>query len=85
MPGITIRRGCDLDKDRQIRMLISPLFLIASIVWEAYLSGDLGQFFHATTANAESASLKTVLSILGVVGVGKLPVGYAMGVLTLCL
>jgi hypothetical protein len=73
-----------MDKDRQIRMLIPPFFLIASVVWEAYLSGDLWQYLHATTSGADSASLKTVLSILAVVGVATLPVGYAIGVLTMC-
>jgi hypothetical protein len=73
-----------MDKDRQIRMLIPPFFLLASVVWEAYLSGDLSQYLHSTTASADFASLKTVLSILAVVGVATLPVGYAIGVLTLC-
>jgi hypothetical protein len=66
-------------------MLIPPFFLIASVVWEAYLSGDLWQYLYATTAATDSASLKTLLSILGVVGVATLPVGYGIGVLTMCL
>jgi len=74
-----------MDKDRQLRMLIPPFFLIASVVWEAYLSGDLWQYLYATTAATDSASLKTLLSILGVVGVATLPVGYGIGVLTMCL
>ena len=74
-----------MDKDRQIRLLIPPFFLLASVVWEAYLSGDLWQYLHTATATSDFASLKTVLSILAVVGVATLPVGYAIGVLTLCL
>ena len=74
-----------MDKDRQLRMLIPPFFLVASVVWEAYLSGDLWQYFHATTATTDFASLKTLISILGVVGVATLPVGYGIGVLTMCL
>jgi hypothetical protein len=73
-----------MDKDRQVRMLTSPFFLIASVVWEAYLSGDLWQYLHSTTAGADFSSLKTVLSILAVVGVATLPVGYAISILTLC-
>jgi hypothetical protein len=74
-----------MDKDRQIRLLIPPFFLLASVLWEAYLSGDLWQYLHTTASNGDVASLKTVLSILGVVGVATLPVGYAIGVLTMCL
>ena len=74
-----------MDKDRQIRLLITPFFLLASVLWEAYLSGDLSQYLHATTSTADVASLKTVLSVLAVVGVATLPVGYAIGVLTMCL
>jgi hypothetical protein len=74
-----------MDKDRQIRLLIPPFFLLASVLWEAYLSGDLWQYLHTTAATGDVASLKTVLSILGVVGVATLPVGYAIGVLTMCL
>jgi len=66
-------------------MLIPPFFLLASVVWEAYLSGDLWQYLHTTTATADVAYLKTVLSVLAVVGVATLPVGYAIGVLTMCL
>lgn len=66
-------------------MLIPPFFLLASVVWEAYLSGDLWQYMHTTTATADVASLKTVLSVLAVVGVATLPIGYAIGVLTMCL
>jgi len=74
-----------LDKDRQIRLLIPPFFLLASVLWEAYLSGDLWQYLHTTASTGDFAALKTVLSVLGVVGVATLPVGYAIGVLTMCL
>jgi hypothetical protein len=74
-----------MDKDRQIRMLIPPFFLLASVVWEAHLSGDLWQYLHTTTAAADVASLKTVVSFLALVGVATLPVGYAIAVLTLCV
>jgi hypothetical protein len=67
-----------MDKDRQFRLLIPPFFLLASVVWEAYLSGDLWSYLHATPT-------PSLASIFGLVGVVTLPVGYAIGVLTMCL
>lgn len=72
-----------MDKDRQFRMLIPPFFLFASVLWEAYLSGDLGRYVQRMANNTDPNSLKSVLSILGVLGVATLPIGYAIGVFTL--
>src|ERR1700722_13891279 len=72
-----------MDKDRQFRLLIPPFFLLASVVWEAYLSGALWHYLHESTATVDVTYLKEVISILGVVGVVTLPVGYAIGVLTM--
>jgi len=86
-----------VDKDRQIRMLIPPFFLLASVLWAAYLSGDLGIFLHSPKAQLttvkdsddalrdEIATVKTVLSVVAVAGVATLPLGYAIGVLTLTI
>ncbi len=30
-----------MDKDRQIRMLVPPFFMLASVLWGAYLGADL--------------------------------------------
>jgi hypothetical protein len=69
--------GGAMDKDRQFRMLIPPFFLFASVLWEAYLSGDLWQYMH-NTASTEAGSLKSVLSLLTVLGVATLPAGYGL-------
>jgi len=74
---------CTVDKDRQIRLLIPPFFLLASVLWGAYLSGDLGAFLHPTGDGA--ATLKSILSIVAVAGVATLPLGYAIGVLTITI
>lgn len=86
-----------MDKDRQIRMLIPPFFLLASVLWAAYLSGDLGAFLHpyqsssaaVKSANDEHqddvATIKSILSVVAVAGVATLPVGYGIGVLTLTI
>jgi hypothetical protein len=47
------------------------------------LSGDLAAFLHSTADNA--ATLKSILSIVAVAGVATLPLGYAIGVLTLTI
>jgi hypothetical protein len=62
-----------MDKDRQIRFLIPPFFLVASLLWGAYLSGQLNNDWTPRLA----------ISTLGVIGVSALPVGYAIGVLTI--
>jgi hypothetical protein len=67
-----------MDKDRQFRLLIPPFFLLASLVWEAYLGGSLCRYLNTTTA-------PNVASIFGVVGIATLPLGYAIGVLTMCV
>ena len=86
-----------MDKDRQIRMLIPPFSLLASVLWAAYLSGDLGAFLHpplaqvATAKDVDNAlrdevgTIKSVLSVVAVAGVATLPLGYAIGVLTLII
>jgi hypothetical protein len=51
--------------------------ILASVLWEAYLSGDLGAFLHSTGDNA--ATLKSILSIVAAAGVATLPLGYAIG------
>jgi hypothetical protein len=63
-----------MDKDRQIRFLIPPFFLVASLLWAAYLCGQL---------HYDDSTLKLGISILGVIGVSTLPAGFAIGVLTI--
>jgi hypothetical protein len=73
-----------VDQNRQIRLLIPPFFLVASVLWRAYLSGQLNDYLRASP-NSDAASLKLVVSILGIVGVSTLPVGYAIGALTFAI
>jgi hypothetical protein len=72
-----------MDKDRQIRMLIPPFFMFASVLWEAFLSHDLQQYLQNANVGSEYAYVKTVLSLLGIVGVATLPLGYVIGLLTI--
>jgi len=72
-----------MDKNRQIRFLIPPFFLLAALLWGAYLSGQLYPFIHALDQGNEGTALKLGLSILGVVGLTTIPVGYAIGVITI--
>jgi hypothetical protein len=72
-----------MDKDRQIRFLIPPFFLLAALLWGAYLSGQLYPFIHALDQGSEGTALKLGLSMLGIVGLTTLPVGYAIGVITI--
>jgi hypothetical protein len=70
-----------MDKDRQIRMLVPPFFMIASVLWGAYLSNNLVSLIHAT-AGDEANSVRSVLAVLGV-GAATLPAGYAIGAVTI--
>jgi hypothetical protein len=72
-----------MDKDRQFRMLIPPFFLFASVLWEAYLSGDLSRYLATSTAADATSALKPLLSIIAVGGIATLPIGYAIGILTI--
>jgi hypothetical protein len=105
-----------MDKERQIRLLIPPFFLIASLLWGAFLAHKLDPYLHPTPTETvslgnttlqneappalrandtgkvnavptqqavEAVSWKPLLSLLAVVGVSTLPVGYAIGVLTI--
>src|SRR5436190_21115009 len=73
-----------MDKERQIRMLIPPFFLAASVLWLAYLTGGLGPYLEPKATGAIE-SLKSIVSILGLVGVATLPAGYAIGILTISI
>ena len=70
-----------MDKDRQIRMLVPPFFLIASVLWGAYLTGNLNALVHGV-AGDEAASVRSVLAVLAV-GAATLPAGYAIGAVTI--
>ena len=59
-----------MDQDRQIRLAIPPFFLLASLLWGAYLGGiDLAPVLQPDTA-------KEVLGLLAAAAVAILPVGF---------
>jgi hypothetical protein len=74
---------CNVDRDRQIRLLIPPFFLLAALLWGAYLNGQLSPYLHAAGQGNDAGALRTGISILGIIGVATLPVGYAIGVVTI--
>jgi ABC-type Co2+ transport system permease subunit len=55
------------------------------VLWGAYLGGDLYAYLQCAQASDSAASLKSVLSIIAVGGVATLPIGYAIGILTILL
>jgi hypothetical protein len=68
-----------MDKDRQLRFLIPPFFVVATLLWGAYLSGQLWPYLHDAT------NFKLGISILGVIGFATLPAGYFIGTVTITI
>jgi len=62
-------------------MLVPPFFMLASVLWGAYLGADLNSLLHIPTGT-EPASVKSVLAVLAV-GAATLPAGYAIGAVTI--
>jgi len=68
-----------MDQDRQIRFVIPPFFLFASLLWGAHLGGrDLSPIFSPQTA-------KEVLGLLAAAAVGIVPMGFLIGTLSVTL
>ena len=68
-----------MDQDRQIRFVIPPFFLFASLLWGAYLGGvDLSPLFKPETG-------KEVLGLLAAVAVAIVPIGFLIGTLSVLL
>ena len=70
-----------MDQDRQIRFLISPFFLYASLAWYAYVDPCL----HDSLASLKLGDLKDILSIALAAGAATIPIGFSIGTLGLCL
>ena len=65
-----------MDQNRQIRFAIPPFFLLASLLWGAYLGGlDLSPVFKPGTA-------KEVLALLATAAVAVVPMGYLISTLS---
>src|SRR5271170_6675959 len=68
-----------MDQDRQIRFLIPPFFLFASLLWGAYLGGcDLSRIF-------KPDSLKDSLGVLAATAVLVVPIGYLISTISVAL
>ncbi len=64
-----------MDQHRQIRFLIPPFFLYASILWWGYIDPKL----HCQLAASVGGNLRDVLPILAAVGAATLPLGFSIG------
>ena len=68
-----------MDQDRQIRLAIPPFFLLASLLWGAYLGGlDLSPILKPDTA-------KEALGLLAAAAVAILPVGFLISTISVTL
>jgi len=68
-----------MDQDRQIRLAIPPFFLLASLLWGAYLGGlDLSPLLKPDTA-------KEVLGLIAAAAVAILPVGFLISTISVTL
>src|SRR4051812_13062800 len=70
-----------MDQDRQIRFLIAPFFLYASLTWWAYLDPELSHVL----LTLKPGDLKDLLSIAAAAGAATIPVGYSIGGLGIAL
>jgi hypothetical protein len=70
-----------MDQDRQIRFLIPPFFLYASVLWWAFLDPHLHCWLVATAGGGT----KEILPLAAAVGGLTIPVGYSIGTLAMFL
>jgi hypothetical protein len=68
-----------MDQDRQIRLLIPPFFLFASLLWGAHLGGM------SVTAYFKPESAKELLGLLAATAVVLVPIGFMIGVISVLL
>ena len=73
--------GLPMDQERQIRFLISPFFLYASLIWWAYEDPFVRSFLVAP----KRGDLKDLLSIVAAAGAATIPLGFSIGTLGLTL
>jgi hypothetical protein len=70
-----------MDQDRQIRFLIPPFFLYASLLWWAFVDPRLHCFLTALAGN----ELKEILAVAATLGAATIPLGFSIGTLGLLL
>jgi hypothetical protein len=66
-----------MDEDRQIRFLIPPFFLYASLLWWAFIDPYLQCSLAALTGD----SLKEMVAIVAAGGAATIPLGFSIGTL----
>jgi hypothetical protein len=74
-----------MDKERQLRLLIPPFFVVASLLWGAHVAGLWYPYFHSACVHEDASlnSIKLWLSLVGLIGVTTLPAGYLIGMVTI--
>lgn len=70
-----------MDQDRQIRFLIPPFFLYASLLWWAFVS----PYLHCSLAAVTGNDLKETLAVAATLGAATIPLGFSIGTLGLLL
>jgi hypothetical protein len=70
-----------MDQDRQIRFLISPFFLYASLLWWAYLDPTVNSVLIRLKPN----DLKDLLTVVAAAGSATIPIGLSIGTLGISL
>jgi hypothetical protein len=70
-----------LDEDRQIRFLIPPFFLYASLLWWAFID----PYLHCWLGDIAGGGLKELLTLAATAGAVTLPLGYSIGTLGMWL
>ena len=70
-----------MDQDRQIRFLISPFFLYASLLWWGYLYPTVHGFLSGLKPN----DLKDLLSVVIAARSATIPIGFSIGTLGISL
>jgi hypothetical protein len=72
-----------MDQDRQIRFVIPPFFLLASLLWGAHLGGcDLLSKFKPDNAKDQLGVLAATLGVLAATAVLIVPAGYLISIIS---
>lgn len=66
-----------MDENRQIRFLIPPFFLYASLLWWAYIDPSL----HCWLIGLTGDTFREILPILAAAGAATIPLGFSIGTL----
>lgn len=70
-----------MDQDRQIRFLIAPFFLYASLLWWVFIDPNL----RCSLVTLTGGGLKELLPVVAAAGAATIPLGFSIGTLGLFL